>query len=219
MIRIVCLIIGYVFGLFQTAYFLGKIYGIDIRQHGSGNSGTTNMLRTLGLKAGLLTFAGDVLKCVAAVWLVRVVFASSYGDILPLLSMYTAAGVILGHNYPFFLHFQGGKGMAATAGFVFTQPPVLIGICAALFFGTFFLTHYVSLGSILVNVGLLILVPILGQKGFYGMDQAHLLEMYAVLLFLVLLSIWRHRENIRRLLSGTERKTYLSGRHKKKENE
>ena len=71
MVRIICLLIGYVFGLFQTAYFYGKAHGIDIRQHGSGNAGTTNTLRVLGTKAGLIVFAGDCLKCMAAVWLVR----------------------------------------------------------------------------------------------------------------------------------------------------
>ena len=116
MIRLVCLLIGYVFGLFQTAYIIGKAHGIDIRNYGSGNSGTTNMMRTMGTKAGLLTFAGDCLKCMFAVALVRALFSAKYPDIMPLLVFYTAAGVILGHNYPFYLNFRGGKGIAATAG-------------------------------------------------------------------------------------------------------
>ena len=82
MVRIACLLIGYVFGLFQTAYFYGKAHGIDIRQHGSGNAGTTNTLRVLGTKAGLIVFAGDCLKCIAAVALVRLIFGGTYHDII-----------------------------------------------------------------------------------------------------------------------------------------
>ena len=74
MIRVLCLVIGYVFGLFQTSYIIGKKHGIDIREHGSGNAGTTNMMRTLGRKAGLLTFAGDCIKCILAVVTVRLLF-------------------------------------------------------------------------------------------------------------------------------------------------
>ena len=83
MIRVLCLVIGYVFGLFQTSYIIGKKHGIDIREHGSGNAGTTNMMRTLGRKAGLLTFAGDCIKCILAVVTVRLLFGKSHGDILP----------------------------------------------------------------------------------------------------------------------------------------
>ncbi len=207
--RLICIAIGYLFGLFQTAYIIGKINGIDIRNYGSGNSGTTNMLRTLGTKAGLLTFAGDCLKCVLAVVLVRLLFASSHGDILPLLSFYAAAGVILGHNYPFYLGFRGGKGVAATAGLIFSLDPVMTVLGLITFFGFFLTTHYVSLGSLMVYVGILIELPILGQTGHFHMDQSHLFEMYAVAAALAALAFWKHRENIARLRSGTERKTYL----------
>ena len=73
--RLICLAIGYVFGLFQTSYIYGRMHGIDIRKHGSGNAGTTNMLRTLGTKAGAITLLGDALKCILAVLLVRTIFA------------------------------------------------------------------------------------------------------------------------------------------------
>ena len=215
MIRVICVLIGYCFGLFQTAYIIGRMHGIDIRNYGSGNSGTTNMLRTMGTKAGLLTFAGDCLKCVAAIVLVRVLFGKAHADIMPLLVFYTAAGVILGHNFPFYLQFRGGKGIAATAGFVISLNPVMMVLGLITFFGTFFLTHYVSLGSILVYVGILIELPILGQMGYFHMTQAHLNEMYAVALFLALMAFYKHKDNIKRLLSGTERKTYLS--HKNRE--
>lgn len=209
MIRIICLAIGYVFGLFQTSYIIGKMHGIDIREHGSGNAGTTNMMRTLGRKAGFLTFAGDFLKCVLAVTLVRLLFGKTYGDILPLLMFYAGTGAVLGHNYPFYLGFRGGKGVAATAGLMVAVPPVM-GIAGILtFLAAFLLTHYVSVGSLAVFVGILIELPILGQNGYLHMDQAHLNELYAVAVFLSAMAFWRHRENIRRLIAGTERKTYL----------
>ncbi len=207
--RLVCLLIGYVFGLFQTAYIIGKAHGIDIRNYGSGNSGTTNMMRTMGTKAGLWTFAGDCLKCIAAVIVVRLLFSAQYADILPLLTFYAAAGVILGHNYPFYLGFRGGKGIAATAGLVLSFNPIMAVLGIIVFFTIFFTTHYVSLGSLLVYVGIVIELPILGQMGLLGMDQAHLNELYIVALALAALAFWKHRGNIQRLLGGTERKTYL----------
>ena len=99
--RIICLAIGYVFGMFQTSYFIGKIHHMDIRQYGSGNAGTTNALRTLGKKAGAITLIGDLLKCVIAILVVDAILKNTYPQILPLLGMYTAAGCVLGHNFPF----------------------------------------------------------------------------------------------------------------------
>ena len=107
--RIICLIIGYAFGLFQTSYIYGKARGIDIRTKGSGNAGTTNALRTLGRKAGLITLAGDILKCLAAVLVTWLIFHRTHPDIMKLLGIYTSAGVILGHDYPFYM-VPGRKG-------------------------------------------------------------------------------------------------------------
>ena len=88
MVRLICLAIGYVCGLLQTSYLYGKTKGIDIRTMGSGNAGTTNAMRVLGKKAGIITFLGDALKCVAAVLLARALFGESHKEILPLLSIY-----------------------------------------------------------------------------------------------------------------------------------
>ena len=82
--RIICLAIGYLFGMFQTSYIIGKIHHMDIRQYGSGNAGTTNALRTLGKKAGAMTLIGDMLKCVIAILIVDAVFKNRYQEILPL---------------------------------------------------------------------------------------------------------------------------------------
>lgn len=218
MIRILCVVIGYVFGLFQTAYFYGKSKGIDIREHGSGNSGTTNALRVLGTRAGLIVFAGDCIKCILAVVLVRCLFGETYGDMVYLLCIYTAAGAILGHNFPFYMGFKGGKGIAATAGLILSFHPTFIPVGVVLFFGVFFLTHYVSLGSLLVYIGFMTQLVISGQCGLFGdMSQANLLEMYAVSLFLMIMAFWKHKANIVRLLHGEENKTYLSKKNRKQE--
>ena len=215
MIRVVCLLIGYVFGLFQTAFFLGKAKGIDIRQHGSGNSGTTNTLRVLGTKAGLIVFLGDCLTAIIAVCLVRFLFSETYPDLEYLLCLYTGAGVILGHNYPFYMNFKGGKGIAATAGMVIAFHPYFTIVGVIVFFVPFFITHYVSLCSLLVYVTLMIQLVVFGQTGFFdGMTQMELIEMYVVFGCLLILAFWKHRENIKRLIHGNERKTYLSKKNK-----
>ena len=213
--RLICLLIGYAFGLFQTAYFIGKKHGIDIRQYGSGNSGTTNALRVLGTKVGLMVFAGDCLKCILAVCLVRILFSTSCADHIYLLCLYAGAGAILGHNYPFYMNFKGGKGIAATAGMVLSFHPYFVIVGVLLFFGIFFTTHYVSLGSLTVYTAMLIELVICGQLGvFPGMSQARLIEMYVLFGALTILAFWKHRENIKRLIHGNERKTYLTKKNK-----
>lgn len=213
--RLVCLAIGYCFGLFQTAYFYGKMKGIDIRQYGSGNAGTTNTLRVLGTKAGLIVLLGDIVKTILAVVVATLLFKESHPDTIYLLKLYAGMGAILGHNFPFYMNFKGGKGIAATAGLVLSFHPYFIVVGLILFFGAFFTTHYVSLGSLLVYAGLMIQMVICGQTGlFEGMTQANLIEMYIVMAFLTVMAYYKHRENIKRLIKGEERKTYLK---KKKE--
>lgn len=213
--RIICLVIGYVFGLFQTAYIYGKLHGIDIRNYGSGNAGTTNTMRVLGTKAGLLVLLGDIVKCILAIVVTGVIFDRTHPDMVYLLKIYAATGAILGHNFPFYLHFKGGKGIAATAGMILSFHPYLIPMGVVLFFGAFFTTHYVSLGSLLVYAGFFIEIVVLGQMGVFGMSQELLIEMYIIAGALTIMAYYKHKDNIKRLLSGTERKTYLS--HKNKE--
>lgn len=214
MSRLVCLIIGYAFGLFQTAFFYGKAHGIDIREHGSGNSGTTNALRVLGKKAGLIVLLGDCLKCIFAVCVCRLIYGESHADMIYLLCIYTAAGAILGHNFPFYMGFKGGKGIAATAGLILSFHPSFIPVGVVLFFGAFFITHYVSLGSLLVYLGFVIQIIVSGQMGLFGMEQGLLIEMYIIAFLLAVMAYWKHRENIVRLIHGEERKTYLTKKNK-----
>ncbi len=212
--RVICLIIGYAFGLFQTAFIYGKLHGIDIREHGSGNAGTTNTLRVLGTKAGLIVLAGDIIKCILAIVISGLIFGVSHPDEIYLLKLYAAAGAILGHNFPFYLHFRGGKGIAATAGLILSFHIAFLPMGVIIFFGTFFLTHYVSLGSLLVYAGLMIEMVVAGQAGLFGPSQAVLNDMYIVTALLTILAYYKHRENIGRLLKGTERKTYLTKKNK-----
>ena len=207
--RLACLLIGYLCGLFQTSYLIGKFHHTDIREHGSGNAGTTNALRTFGKKAGALTLLGDCLKCIVAIWIVRAVFRERYGDFLPLLSLYAAFGCVLGHNFPCYLNFRGGKGIAASVGMLIAFDWKLVLIGAVVFFGIYFATHYISLCSLTTYVTALIFLIIFGQMGYYGMNQAHRNELYVVMLLMTILAFVRHRANIKRLLSGTESKIYL----------
>lgn len=214
MIRIVCLAIGYVFGLFQTAYIYGRIKGIDIREHGSGNAGTTNTLRVLGNKAGAIVLVCDILKTGLAIMLVRALFKEKYGDMLQLLAAYAGLGAILGHNFPFYLGFKGGKGVACTAGLIIFFHPYMVVPQIITFFGTFFATHYVSLGSLLVQIVLIAEMVIFGQMGLFGMEQVYLNELYGVTCVIAALAFWGHRKNIKRLIEHNERKTYLSKKNK-----
>ncbi len=210
-VRLICLIIGYVFGIFQTSYFYGKAQGIDIREHGSGNAGTTNALRVLGKKAGAIVLLGDCVKCILAILVTRLLFGANYADIIYVLIFYTACGAILGHNFPFYMNFKGGKGIAATAGLIISIHPAFLIVGLILFFGTFFTTHYVSLGSLLVYAGFLIEVIVFGRMGLFGeLSRGNLIEIYAITVFLTVMAYWKHRQNIVRLIHGEERKTYLS---------
>lgn len=213
--RIFCIVIGYLFGLFQTSVLYGKLHGIDIREHGSGNAGTTNTLRVLGTKAGLIVLAGDVIKCILAILVCNFLFDGSHPEEIYLLKLYAAAGAILGHNFPFYLKFKGGKGIAATAGLILAFHPLFIPVGVVLFFGAFLVTHYVSLGSLFVYAGLMIEMIIAGQLGLFGCSQATLIEMYIITALLMVLAYYKHKENIKRLLHGEERKTYLFKKNKK----
>ncbi|MBD5469874.1 MAG: glycerol-3-phosphate 1-O-acyltransferase PlsY [Lachnospiraceae bacterium] len=214
MIRLICLLIGYAFGCFQTSYIYGRLHGIDIRNYGSGNAGTTNSLRVLGKKAGIIVLLCDMLKTGLAIILVRVLFREQYGDILYLLAIYAAAGSVLGHNFPFYLGFKGGKGIACTAGLIIFFHPYLVLPQAVSFLTIFFTTHYVSLGSLVTEVLLVVEMVLFGQLGVFGMSQRALNELYIVTILLAALAFWGHRANIKRLIHKEERKTYLTKKEK-----
>jgi len=213
--RILCLVIGYCFGLIQCGYILGKLNGLDIRQHGSGNSGATNTLRVLGTKAGILVLLLDALKCILAVVLTYFIFATKQPELKLIFKFYTAFGVILGHNFPFWLNFKGGKGISATAGLIITMGPLWVVINLLVFALSFLTTHFVSLGSLMIYGAFLVEVIICGQCGWFNtadviVPQAVLNEVYIVLLLMTIMAYWRHRKNIVRLIKHEESKVYLT---------
>jgi len=203
----ICLLIGYLFGCIETGYIVGKVNHVDIRNYGSGNSGTTNALRTLGWKAGAITFLGDVLKSVIACLLVRFVIYPDLGMDTLLAVLCTGLGVVLGHNYPFWLKGKGGKGIAATGGVMCVFDLRLAAIALLVFVIAVAITRYVSLGSLLVSIIFPIWVAIMYSGN---------VSMLIVSLIFAGLAIYKHRANINRLLHGTERKI---GERVKVENE
>lgn len=214
--RFVCLVCGYLFGIIQTAYIYGRLHGIDIRQHGSGNSGTTNALRVLGKKAGLIVFLGDLLKGVVACSLTHIILdminLPGVSDNKYLFVLYMGFGVVLGHNFPFYMQFKGGKGIAATSGMIIgLWDWRLIVILLAVFIISVAVTKYVSVGSILIMSGFFILYTIFAIMGDYNFaDRTKLIESIVVAGVIAGLAIFRHRANIKRLIAGTENKLSFS---------
>lgn len=190
--------VGYLFGCFQTGYFVGRLNKIDIRDYGSGNAGTTNVLRTLGLPWAALTFLGDALKGLIWVLIVKYFVAPMITGVdVPLLMLFAGLGAVLGHNYPFQLGFKGGKGIATTAAIMlgFDWRMALIG--AGIFIIICAITRYVSLSSLCLAVSLPIQCLI-----FYPGQWV----TFALILLYAFSAFYRHRANIKRLMNGTESK-------------
>ena len=215
--RIACLVIGYAFGLIQTGYWYSKLRGVNLREHGSGNFGTTNAMRVMGKKAGAIVFVGDVLKVFLACLVTVLLFNGGkfYQGSGLLILIYTGFGVVLGHNFPFYLNFKGGKGIAATAAMLLVLDVRIAAICLVVFILVVALTKYVSLGSIVISLVFLITWIVLGQTGSLSLTPSLLPESYVVIAVWVALNIWQHRANIRRLLAGTENK--IGQKKKRKE--
>ncbi len=189
---IISLVLGYAVGCFQTSYILARsVKNIDIREHGSGNAGSTNALRVMGAKFGIMTFGGDLLKAIIAVVIARAVFDSQ------LVGLFAGLGVVLGHNWPVILKFKGGKGIASTLGVMLAYDWRIGLIVWAITAVVILTTKYVSVGSML----LVALFPI----GIVIFHPGHNGEL-AIAIFLMVMGIFRHRANIQRLLSGTENK-------------
>ena len=193
--RILCIIIGYVLGCIQTAYIIGKLYKkIDIRDYGSGNAGATNAMRVLGMRIGVLTLAVDALKAILAV----VVTALIFGYDNKYLLLYAGIGVVLGHNYPFYMKFKGGKGVAATLGIVAAvdfRLLLLAGIPALILLLTL---KYMSVASLTF----VLLLPIVAA--IFYLKEPHGVEVTLLTLFFTVSAFWRHRGNLVRLVRGTE---------------
>ncbi len=186
--------VAFLLGSIPTGYLVARAKGVDIRQHGSGNIGATNVFRTLGKPLGVLVFFLDALKGFAAVWL-----AARFGGPSAWPSILAAVAAIAGHNYTPWLGFKGGKGIATSAGVLIALMPWAVLAIAVVWFGVFFATRYVSLASICASAALPVAV---GALWFYGCGGSAPLLGFSVLI--AALAIWRHRSNIQRLMAGTE---------------
>lgn len=196
---LISMILGYGFGCFQTAYIIGRLNHIDIREYGSGNAGTTNALRTLGKGAALCTFLGDALKGMFAVWIVRFFLAPMVPEINPtFLCLLTGFCAVLGHNFPFFLHFKGGKGIATTAAITMAIDWRMGMVSLVIFVILCAITRYVSVASMMLLIAFPITLTI-----FHGKENGYI-PMLIVALCYMGLGIYRHRANIERLRNGTE---------------
>ena len=204
--RLAALAIGYVFGIFQTGFIYGKLHGVDIRQHGSGNTGATNTLRTFGWKGGVVTFIGDCMKSILAIILVKYLLGDSFEGDIKVLEMYAGLGAVLGHNFPFYLKFKGGKGIACTAGVAFAVCPAAVPVCLTVFLLCLALSQYVSLGSILMALLFIIQVFVFNFYGILGLDGAAVVEFNVLAFIFGAMAIIRHKDNIVRLINGTENK-------------
>ena len=205
--RVVAVLIGYVLGLFETGYIFGKIKNTDIRQHGSGNAGSTNALRVFGLKGGLITFVGDLAKSMLSVLIVWLIYRNQYPEGVRMLMMYGGLGAILGHNFPFYLNFNGGKGIACTAGFVLAFCPVVAPIAFLAFIVIVLTTQYVSLGSLIAITLVFLQFVLFGNMGRINIPVEYLSEAYLIIIVILVLAFVRHRSNIVKLIKGTENKT------------
>ena len=218
--QFICILIGYFIGAFiQTSYWYGLRKNIDIRKMGSGNAGTTNATRMLGKKAGIITAVGDISK----VFLAALICWLIYRDAAPttLIFLCSGLGTVLGHNYPFYMSFRGGKGVATTCGVIislFFLPNncwlmTIIGLVT--FFLVLYTTGYAAVASLVLVSEFLIEFIIWGASGNLELHQGDLAQGVIIVIIIVGLTFIRHRSNIARLLNGTEHR-FNFGKNKEK---
>jgi acyl phosphate:glycerol-3-phosphate acyltransferase len=194
---------AYFLGSIPTAVWVGRVrYGLDIREHGSKNAGATNTFRVLGKKAGKVVLGIDVLKGMIAVllpyFLLPYSFTAAQLTHVQLLASFLA---VIGHVFPVFASFKGGKGVATSLGVVIGLQPIAAAICLGVFLLVFMISHYVSLGSILAALAFALLL------WFAFPIHTEALPVFGSLLSIVV--IVAHRKNIGRILHGTESKMNL----------
>ncbi len=194
------LALGYLLGSLNTAVIVGKIYGKNIRNHGSKSAGLTNTLRVLGKSAAAFVLAGDILKgiiaCYIGLFLSVYFYSGEAKDCVSLLA--AGAGAVIGHNWPIYFGFKGGKGALTAVAVLFMVNWVMALICLGFFVIIVALTRYVSLGTICATtlIAPISFIPVFGNTLYFYIFEC-------LMAFMV---IFRHMENIKRLLSGTENK-------------
>ena len=211
MLFVIPIIVAYLVGAIPFGLFVARLAGIkDIREHGSGNIGATNVWRQAGFKAAIWVFIGDIGKGVIAVLLARYFIANYELSYLSpdLFLVICAAAAILGHVFPVYLRFKGGKGVNTALGTMITLLPYESLICVVVFVGMLLLFKYVSLGSILGAIALL--VAVLVERYLMNIPIA---DIYIIVSALIaLLIIITHRQNISRLIAGTENRFTLKSK-------
>ena len=193
---LIVIVAGYLLGSISTGVVLSRLFAkTDIRSQGSGNAGTTNMLRVLGRKMALLTFIGDMLKGIIAVFIGKWLIGGELGGLLGVV------GAVLGHYYPLYFGFKGGKGIATSFGSLLFVFPVQALLAFAVFLILVAVTHYVSVGSIAAAITLPLLIVI-----------THFQEptLWIITVCIGGSVVWRHRANIKRLMNHTENKLDFS---------
>lgn len=197
LLSVVISVIAYLLGCFSTGITLSRAKGVDIRTKGSKNTGASNVLRVLGLKSGVITFLGDFFKAAIACLIGRWLLPGTVFGVENFGTMLAGLFAIIGHNWPVFYGFKGGKGVACSAAVVFIVHP-LWGILAILIAVTVIaITRFISLGSMLLLGSYMVFMCIANWGKWFTC-------LFTVVLFA--LCVWRHRANIQRLLNGTENK-------------
>lgn len=208
---ILLLVLAYLLGSIPSAVWISRRYfGVDIRQLGSKNAGATNMLRVFGLQAALPVFAIDSLKgfvAVTAMGILRL-YPEVTGSWIISLKIFAVIVVVIGHIFPIFASFKGGKGVSTLVGAITGIVPQLALLCFAVWVAIFVFTHYVSLASMIAGISFPIFVSLFSAMHYYRYGQISWLFIVFSVGVAVLL-IWTHRANIARLKSGTEPKTYM----------
>lgn len=208
------LLISYLLGSINSAILFSRVvYKDDIRKHGSGNGGMTNMLRTFGGKAALLTLAGDLLKTAISIFLAGFVFGFWYLGGVCTQDICYVAGLfaVLGHVFPIYYRFKGGKGVLVTSTMAMILTPIPFLLLFAVFAAIVAMSKYVSLGS--VSVAVLYPVMLHGTFAFlFGMPMPGLIALSTIIL--ACLIVWCHRENLKRIGDRTERKLSFKKKNK-----
>ena len=189
-------VVAYLLGCFSTGITISRLQGVDIRKHGSKNTGATNVLRVLGLKSGLLTFVGDIIKASIAVWLGHFLLGNAFG-IERFGMMLGGLFAVIGHNWPVYYGFKGGKGVACSAAVIFFVDLLCALPAIAICIAVIAITRFISLGSMTL-MGLYMIFVCVFNWGNWP------LCLFSVVLFVF--CVWRHRTNVVRLLNGTENK-------------
>lgn len=206
---LVVLGIAYLLGSINSAILISKaVYKEDIRTKGSGNGGLTNMLRSFGGKAALMTLAGDIGKTALAIFIAGLVFGFNYVGGISVSGFCYFAGLfaVLGHVFPVYYKFRGGKGVLVTSTMALILTPIPFFILFAVFAAIFAISHYVSLGSVSVAA----LYPVVLHGTFAVMFESPMPgEISLAAIILACIIVWCHRENLKRISEKTEKKTYL----------